>query len=83
MCEFYRNMNIFFARLAMFVAISSVVIFFAGIIYVFVLSFIDEKGLSELDFNDMAMFSIYTIIPFITSINIIEKIEPDTFLKEM
>jgi uncharacterized membrane protein YjjP (DUF1212 family) len=83
MCEFYRNMNIFFARLAMLVAISSVVIFFAGIIYVFVLSFIDEKGLSELDFNDMAMFSIYTIIPFITSINIIEKIEPDTFLKEM
>jgi uncharacterized membrane protein YjjP (DUF1212 family) len=76
-------MNIFFARLAMLVAISSVVIFFAGIIYVFVLSFIDEKGLSELDFNDMAMFSIYTIIPFITSINIIEKIEPDTFLKEM
>ena len=83
MCEFYRNMNIFLARLAMFVAISSVVIFFAGIIYVFVLSFIDEKGLSELDFNDMAMFSIYTIIPFITSIKIIEKIEPDTFLKEM
>lgn len=83
MCEFYRNMNIFFARLAMLVAISSVVIFFAGIIYVFVLSFIDEKGLSELDFNDMAMFSIYTIIPFITSIKIIEKIEPDTFLKEM
>lgn len=83
MCEFYRNMNIFLARLAMFVAISSVVIFFAGIIYVFVLSFIDEKGLSELDFNDMAMFSIYTIIPFVTSIKIIEKIEPDTFLKEM
>lgn len=83
MCEFYRNMNIFFARLAMLVAISSVVIFFAGIIYVFVLSFIDEKGLSELDFNDMAMFSIYTIIPFITSIKIIEKIESDTFLKEM
>lgn len=83
MCEFYRNMNILFARLAMLVAISSVVIFFAGIIYVFVLSFIDEKGLSELDFNDMAMFSIYTIIPFITSIKIIEKIEPDTFLKEM
>lgn len=83
MCEFYRNMNIFLARLAMFVAISSVVVFFAGIIYVFVLSFIDEKGLSELDFNDIAMFSIYTIIPFVTSIKIIEKIEPDTFLKEM
>jgi hypothetical protein len=83
MCEFYRNMNIFLARLAMFIAISSVVIFFAGIIYVFVLSFIDEKGLSELDFNDIAMFSIYTIIPFVTSIKIIEKIEPDTFLKEM
>jgi hypothetical protein len=76
-------MNIFLARLAMFVAISSVVVFFAGIIYVFVLSFIDEKGLSELDFNDIAMFSIYTIIPFVTSIKIIEKIEPDTFLKEM
>jgi hypothetical protein len=76
-------MNIFLARLAMFIAISSVVIFFAGIIYVFVLSFIDEKGLSELDFNDIAMFSIYTIIPFVTSIKIIEKIEPDTFLKEM
>ena len=82
MCESYRNMNIFLARLAMFVAISSVVIFFAGIIYVFVLSFIDEKGLSELDFNDIAMFSIYTIIPFVTSIKIIEKIEPDTFLEE-
>ncbi|MDY0051000.1 MAG: hypothetical protein RBR65_00545 [Aliarcobacter sp.] len=82
MCEFYKNMNIFFAKLAMLVAASSVVIFIGGILYVLFLGLFNEKALSEFDFNDIAMFLIYTIVPFATSISIINKIEPDIFLKE-
>ena len=82
MCEFYKNMNIFFAKLAILVASSSVVIFIGGILYVLFLSLFNEKALSEFDFNDVALFLIYTIVPFVTSISIINKIEPDIFLKE-
>jgi hypothetical protein len=82
MCEFYKNMNIFFAKLAILVAASSVVIFIGGILYVLFLSLFNEKALSEFDFNDVALFLIYTIVPFVTSISIINKIEPDIFLKE-
>lgn len=82
MCEFYKNMNIFFAKLAILVAASSVVIFIGGILYVLFFGLFNEKALSEFDFNDIAMFLIYTIVPFVTSISIINKIEPDIFLKE-
>ena len=83
MCDFYKNMNNFFAKLAMLVAISSVLLLFGGILYIFFISLFNEKALSELTFNDMAMFSIYTIIPFVTSISIIKKLEPDSFLKDI
>ena len=82
MCNFYKNMNIFFAKLAILVAASSVVIFIGGILYVLFLGLFNEKALSEFDFNDVALFLIYTIVPFVTSISIINKIEPDIFLKE-
>ena len=82
MCNFYKNMNIFFAKLAILVASSSVVIFIGGILYVLFLGLFNEKALSEFDFNDVALFLIYTIVPFATSISIINKIEPDIFLKE-
>lgn len=82
MCNFYKNMNIFFAKLAILVASSSVVIFIGGILYVLFLGLFNEKALSGFDFNDVALFLIYTIVPFVTSISIINKIEPDIFLKE-
>ena len=82
MCNFYKNMNIFFAKLAILVAASSVVIFIGEILYVLFLGLFNEKALSEFDFNDVALFLIYTIVPFVTSISIINKIEPDIFLKE-
>ena len=33
MCNFYKNMNIFFLKLSMLIAISSIVIFLGGILY--------------------------------------------------
>ena len=83
MCDFYKNMNIFFVKLAMFVSTSAVVIFFAGILYFLFLGLFNEKALSDFDFNDISMFLIYTIIPFAASISIINKIESDSLLQEI
>jgi|GEM_PF-4228802 len=83
MCDFYKNMNIFFVKLAMFVSTSAVVIFFGGIVYVLFLGLFNEKALSDFDFNDISMFLIYTIIPFATSISITNKIESDSLFQEI
>lgn len=83
MCNFYKNMNIFFVKLAMFVSTSAVVIFFGGILYVLFLGLFNEKALSDFDFNDISMFLIYTIIPFAASISITNKIESDSLLQEI
>ncbi len=83
MCDFYKNMNIFFVKLAMFVSTSAVVIFFGGILYVLFLGLFNEKALSDFDFNDISMFLIYTIIPFAASISITNKIESDSLLQEI
>ena len=79
MCEFFKSMNIFLAKFAMLVLINSVVIFFGGILYVLIVPLINENALSNFGFNDILMFSIYTIIPFVASLSVIQKIEPDTF----
>ena len=83
MCDFYKNMNIFFVKLAMFVSTSAVVVFFGGIVYVLFLGLFNEKALSDFDFNDISMFLIYTIIPFAASISITNKIESDTLFQEI
>ena len=83
MCDFYKNMNIFFVKLAMFVSTSAVVIFFGGILYVLFIGLFNEKALSDFDFNDISMFLIYTIIPFAASISITNKIESDSLLQEI
>ena len=83
MCDFYKNMNIFLVKLAMFVSTSAVVIFFGGILYVLFLGLFNEKALSDFDFNDISMFLIYTIIPFAASISITNKIESDSLLQEI
>ena len=83
MCVFYKNMNIFFVKLAMFVSTSAVVIFFGGIVYVLFLGLFNEKALSDFDFNDISMFLIYTIIPFAASISITNKIESDSLFQEI
>ena len=83
MCDFYKNMNIFFVKLAMFVSTSAVVIFFGGIVYVLFLGLFNEKALSDFDFNDISMFLIYTIIPFAASISITNKIESDSLFQEI
>lgn len=83
MCDFYKNMNIFFVKLAMFVSTSAVVIFFGGILYVLFLGLFNEKALSDFDFNDISMFLIYTIIPFAASISITNKIESDSLFQEI
>lgn len=72
-------MNSFFAKLAMLIANSSVVIFLGGIIYVIILTFIDEKALSGLELNDIEIFLIYTIISLFTSMEIIEKLNQILF----
>ena len=83
MCNFYKNMNIFFAKLAILVSSSSVVIFIGGILYVLFLGLFNEKALSDFDFNDISMFLIYTIIPFAASISITNKIESDSLFQEI
>ena len=83
MCDFYKNMNIFLVKLAMFVSTSAVVIFFGGILYVLFLGLFNEKALSDFDFNDISMFLIYTIIPFAASISITNKIESDSLFQEI
>ncbi|MDD2887311.1 MAG: hypothetical protein PHY66_05875 [Aliarcobacter sp.] len=83
MCDFYKNMNIFFVKLAMFVSTSAVVVFFGGIVYVLFLGLFNEKALSDFDFNDISMFLVYTIIPFAASISITNKIESDSLFQEI
>ena len=77
MCNFYKNMNIFFVKLSMLIATSTVVIFVGLIAYDLFFNLFNEKVLSE--FN-LLNFLVYTIIPFATSISIITKLEPDIFI---
>ena len=79
MCNFYKNMNIFFVKLAMLVAMSIVVIFIGAILYVVFLhlGLFNDKASSNIEFDDILNFLMYTIIPLATSISIIYKIEPD------
>lgn len=83
MCNFYKTMNSFFAKLAMFVAIASVIAFLLIIVYGLYIAIFNVKTSFQFDFNDIALLFVYTIVPFITSINIIKKFEPDDFLKEI
>jgi|UniRef100_UPI00404837FE anaerobic C4-dicarboxylate transporter len=83
MCEFYKSMNSFFAKFAMFVAMSSVLIFLLAFLYILFLGIFNEKALNEFDFNDIAMFTLSIIVSFVTAISIIKKYEPNSFLKKI
>lgn len=83
MCEFYKSMNSFFAKFAMFVAMSSVLIFLLAFLYILFLGIFNENALNEFDFNDIAMFTVSIIVSFVTAISIIKKYEPNSFLKKI
>lgn len=83
MCNFYKNMNIFFAKLAILVAMGIVVIFIGAILYVIFLQLglFNEKASSTIEFGDVLNFLMYTIIPLVTSISIINKILLDDIVE--
>ena len=83
MCNFYKNMNIFFAKLAILVAMGIVVIFIGAILYVIFLQLglFNEKASSTIEFSDVLNFLMYTIIPLVTSISIVNKILLDDIVK--
>lgn len=85
MCNFYKKMNIFFVKLAIFVAVSIVVIFIGAILYVIFLQLglFNEKASSTIEFSDVMNFLMYTIIPLVTSISIINKILSDDIVKKI
>ncbi|MBU3014704.1 hypothetical protein KO488_08045 [Poseidonibacter lekithochrous] len=81
MCNFYKTMNRFFAKLAMFTVIASVFTFVSIIIYgLYILVFNIQ---TSYEFNDVALLISFVIIPLIAAINIIGKFEADTYLKEI
>ena len=83
MCNFYKNMNIFFAKLAILVAMGIVVIFIGAILYVIFLQLglFNEKASSTIEFSDVMNFLMYTIVPLVTSISIVNKILLDDIVK--
>ena len=83
MCNFYKKMNVLFVKLAIFVAVSIVVIFIGAILYVIFLQLglFNEKASSTIEFSDVMNFLMYTIIPLVTSISIVNKILSDDIVK--
>jgi hypothetical protein len=77
-------MNVFFAKLAIFVAVSIVVIFIGAILYVVFLQLglFNEKASSTIEFSDVLNFLMYTIVPFVTSISIVNKILSDDIVEK-
>lgn len=84
MCNFYKKMNVFFVKLAIFVAVSIVVIFIGAILYVIFLQLglFNEKASSTIEFSDVLNFLMYTIVPLVTSISIINKILSDDIVEK-
>ena len=84
MCNFYKKMNVFFVKLAIFVAVSIVVIFIGAILYVIFLQLglFNEKASSTIEFGDVLNFLMYTIIPLVTSISIVNKILSDDIVEK-
>lgn len=83
MCNFYKKMNVLFVKLAIFVAVSIVVIFIGAILYVIFLQLglFNEKASSTIEFSDVMNFLMYTIIPLVTSISIVNKILSDDIVE--
>lgn len=84
MCNFYKKMNVLFVKLAIFVAVSIVVIFIGAILYVIFLQLglFNEKASSTIEFSDVMNFLMYTIIPLATSISIVNKILSDDIVEK-
>ena len=83
MCNFYKKMNVFFVKLAILVAMGIVVIFIGAILYVIFLQLglFNEKASSTIEFSDVMNFLMYTIIPLVTSISIVNKILSDDIVE--
>ncbi len=83
MCNFYKNMNVFFVKLAMLVAMSIGAIFIGAILYVVFLGLglFNEKVSSNIEFDDVLNFLMYTVVPLATSISIINKIVSDNVVE--
>lgn len=84
MCNFYKKMNVFFAKLSILVAMSIVVIFIGAILYVIFLQLglFNEKVSSTIEFDNVLNFLMYTIIPLVTSISIVNKILSDDIVEK-
>lgn len=84
MCNFYKKMNVLFVKLAILVAMSIVVIFIGAILYVVFLQLglFNEKASSTIEFSDVMNFLMYTIIPLVTSISIVNKILSDDIVEK-
>ena len=82
MCNFYKKMNVFFAKLAILVAMGIVVIFIGAILYVIFLGLTNTQAWDSVSDN-ILNFLMYTIIPLVTSISIINKILSDDIVKKI
>ena len=80
MCNFYKKMNVFFAKLAILVAMGIVVIFIGAILYVIFLGLTNTQAWDSVSDN-ILNFLMYTIIPLATSISIVNKILSDDIVK--
>lgn len=81
MCNFYKKMNVFFAKLAILVAMSIVVIFIGAILYVIFLGLTNPQAWDSVSDN-ILNFLMYTIIPLVTSISIVNKILSDDIVEK-
>ena len=84
MCNFYKKMNVFFVKLAILVAMGIFVIFIGAILYVIFLQLglFNEKASSTIEFSDVMNFLMYTIVPLVTSISIVNKILSDDIVEK-
>ena len=80
MCNFYKKMNVLFVKLAIFVAVSIVVIFIGAILYVVFFGLANPQSWDNVSDN-ILNFLMYTIIPFVTSISIVNKILSDNVVE--
>ncbi len=81
MCNFYKKMNVLFVKLAIFVAVSIVVIFIGAILYVVFFGLTNPQAWDNVSDNRLN-FLMYTIVSLVTSISIVNKILSDNVLEK-
>ena len=81
MCNFYKKMNVLFVKLAIFVAVSIVVIFIGAILYVVFFGLTNPQAWDNVSDN-ILNFLMYTIVSLVTSISIVNKILSDNVVEK-